>query len=189
VAEGTAGLRLRPASGADAAAVAALHADSWRRHYRGAFSDAYLDGDLDADRLAVWTARLDSPDPDAVTLLAELAGSAVGFVHVMFEDDPRWGALIDNLHVRHDLQRHGVGRRLMSAAAREVSERSPESALYLWVLQQNERAQSFYRAIGGTCADEAPCEPPGGRADRLCGAPLRLRFVWPAASDVAVSDD
>ena len=30
----------------DANAIAALHADSWRRHYRGAYSDAFLDGDV-----------------------------------------------------------------------------------------------------------------------------------------------
>jgi hypothetical protein len=27
-----------------------LHADSWRRHYRGAYADAFLDGDVLADR-------------------------------------------------------------------------------------------------------------------------------------------
>ncbi len=36
------GLRFRLASPADAKAVADLHADSWRRHYRGAYSDAFL---------------------------------------------------------------------------------------------------------------------------------------------------
>jgi hypothetical protein len=32
----------------------------------------------------------------------------VGFVHVVFDDDPRWGALIDNLHVRYAQARTGV---------------------------------------------------------------------------------
>ena len=34
------GIQYRLARGSDAPAVAALHADSWRRHYRGAYSDA-----------------------------------------------------------------------------------------------------------------------------------------------------
>jgi hypothetical protein len=38
-----AGLRFRAAGPGDGPAVAGLHADSWRRHYRGAFSDAFLD--------------------------------------------------------------------------------------------------------------------------------------------------
>lgn len=47
-------LRLRLANPSDAETIAALHADSWRRHYRGAYSDAFLDGDVISDRLAVW---------------------------------------------------------------------------------------------------------------------------------------
>ena len=69
--------RLRPAAGADAGRIAALHADSWRRHYRGAYSDAFLDGEVDADRLAVWTQRLHAPDP-WVRLEAEKCLAAIG---------------------------------------------------------------------------------------------------------------
>ena len=41
-----AGLRFRAAGPGDANAIAGLHADSWQRHYRGAFSDAFLDHDV-----------------------------------------------------------------------------------------------------------------------------------------------
>jgi len=89
-------LQLRRASPADSERVARLHADSWRRHYRGAYSDAFLDGDVEADRRAVWARRLQDPDAASATIIAEeSAESLVGFVHVVFEDDPRWGALID----------------------------------------------------------------------------------------------
>ena len=44
--------------GVDFPQVATLHAESWRRHYRGAYSDAYLDGDVVADRLEVWGERM-----------------------------------------------------------------------------------------------------------------------------------
>jgi hypothetical protein len=33
-------LQFREAGPGDAGAIAGLHADSWRRHYRGAFSDS-----------------------------------------------------------------------------------------------------------------------------------------------------
>ena len=66
--------QFRLAGPADAEAVANLHADSWRRHYRGAYSDAFLDGDVVADRLAVWTDRLREPDPRRCTILAEDGG-------------------------------------------------------------------------------------------------------------------
>ena len=66
--------------GPHAAAVATLHAESWRRHYRGAYSDAFLDGDVFADRLAVWTKRLREADPRRCTILAE-DESLVGFAN------------------------------------------------------------------------------------------------------------
>lgn len=53
--------RLRMAGPDDAERVALLHADSWRRHYRGAYSDSFLDGDVVADRLSVWSVRLAGP--------------------------------------------------------------------------------------------------------------------------------
>jgi hypothetical protein len=74
---------LRSARPPDASAVAALHADSWRRHYRGAYADSYLDGDLEIDRLAVWSQRLGQPSPWARTIVARADGELVGFVHVV----------------------------------------------------------------------------------------------------------
>ena len=99
----------RPADASDAAAIGALHADSWRRHYRGAYSDEFLDGDVDADRVAVWTERLRAADPDVHTIIAQDGDALVGFAHTVFEADPRWGALLDNLHVVYDEKRRGIG--------------------------------------------------------------------------------
>ena len=42
-------VRYRDATERDADFVAALHAESWRRHYRGAYLDSYLDGDVITD--------------------------------------------------------------------------------------------------------------------------------------------
>src|SRR6185312_8035248 len=106
-------LTFRLARPADAAAIAALHADSWRRHYRGAYSDAFLDGDVHADRLAVWTEQLRARDPRRHTVVAQDGSDLVGFAHTIFDDDPTWGALLDNLHVVHGQKRRGIGRQLM----------------------------------------------------------------------------
>src|SRR2546422_1092551 len=93
--------QFRLAGPSDAEAVAGLHADSWRRHYRGAYSDAFLDADVFADRLAVWTDRLSEGRSDQCTIVAECDGAVVGFAHTALEDDERWGALLHNLHVSH----------------------------------------------------------------------------------------
>jgi ribosomal protein S18 acetylase RimI-like enzyme len=175
-------LRFRHARPADAAAIAALHADSWRRHYRGAYADAFLDGDLVADRLAVWRARLAAPAGPTQTLLAEARAGLVGFAHTVFDDDPTWGALLDNLHIAAGHQRRGIGSQLLGASARAVLARG--TGLYLWVQEQNVAAQAFYRARGGAPVERAPIAPPGGIASRLTGAPAKLRYVWPAPEAV-----
>ena len=175
--EGSYSIRL--ARAADALHVAKLHADSWRRHYRGAYSNRYLDGDLESDRLAVWIERMNRDRGEHFTLLAEHQGRPVGFVHVLFDADPTWGALVDNLHVTHFVQRNGIGTLLLDRAARILIDRRPGSGLWLWVLQQNEAAQAFYVSRGGALRDRALASPPAGDPRNLNGAPVKIRVVWP----------
>jgi GNAT superfamily N-acetyltransferase len=175
-------LQFRLAASADAEAVAALHADSWRRHYRGAYSDVFLNGDVYGDRLVAWTARLTEPDQLSWTILAEGGEGLVGFGHTIFEADSRWGALLDNLHVVPEEKRRGIGSRLLALTAEAVLERG--TGLYLWALEQNVDARAFYEARGGRCVERAPVPPPGGIADRLTGTPFGLRYAW---SDPAVA--
>jgi GNAT superfamily N-acetyltransferase len=172
--------QLRTAGSGDAEVVARLHADSWRRHYRGAYSDAYLDGDILTDRLAVWSGRLAAP-AGTVTLLAEDGGDTLGFVHVALDADAKWGSLVDNLHVTAARQRTGVGRALLARAAAEVVARAASPALHLWVLEQNAAAQAFYTAMGAAHVETALVDAPGGDRSRLDGAPAKFRMSWPDA--------
>lgn len=175
---------LRAASAADAHAVAALHADSWRRHYRGAFADAFLDGDVVADRLAAWSDRLGSARPDQLTIVAEADGALAGFVHVVLDHDARWGSFVDNLHVTNALRRGGIGSALLTGAARAAAEHGTTGGLYLWVLEQNTAAQAFYVAHGGSPVERAHAGEPGGVPGRLNGRPAKLRMAWPHARDL-----
>jgi ribosomal protein S18 acetylase RimI-like enzyme len=170
-------MELRPATANDVGAIAALHADSWRRNYRGAYADSYLDGDVVADRALVWTERITRPGADTCTIVAERAGEFLGFAHNRFDDDPMWGALLDNLHVVHDRKGSGVGTHLMAASARAVLARPSRSGLYLWVLGQNTPAQAFYAARGGREVGRELRGPfPGG------GTAFALRIAWPDPS-------
>ncbi|HYH29624.1 MAG TPA: GNAT family N-acetyltransferase [Pseudonocardia sp.] len=178
-------VRCRPAHAHDAEQVATLHAASWRRHYRGAYAASYLDGDVFADRLAVWSGRLAEPT-GSITVLAEDDGGLAGFVHVILDEDVEWGSLIENLHVALPYHRTGIGTTLLACAARGIIECATNSATYLWVLKQNTAAQQFYRARGGACVEEAPVSPPGGVSSRLDGAPTMFRIAWPDASVLAL---
>ena len=167
-------MKTRTATERDVEAIAHLHADSWRRNYRGAYLDSYLDGDVVSDRIAVWNQRITRPVVSSHTIVAEHDGAFAGFAHTVFEDDPQWGALLDNLHVTHEMKGGGVGTVLMAESARVLLEREPPTGLYLWVLEQNEPAQAFYRARGGTEAGRELRGPfPGG------GTAFAFRIVWP----------
>jgi GNAT superfamily N-acetyltransferase len=170
------GMRLGRAD--DAPHVARLHADSWRRHYRGAYSDRYLDGDLYGDRLAVWTHRMSRDDGGSFTVLAEHQDRLIGFAHVIVDADATWGALLDNLHVTHAVQRSGIGSLLLDRVARITMERRPGSGVYLWVLEPNQAAQAFYAAKGGAFHDRAPTTPPRDDPRNLDGSPRKIRVVW-----------
>lgn len=168
---------IRRAGAGDADVIAALHADSWRRYYRGAYADAYLDGDLDTDRRTVWRSRFTDP-AGTVTILAEdteHSGAVVGFVHMVLDADERWGSLVDNLHVVTGRRHAGVGTALHAHAVDAVLAAAASPRLYLWVLEQNVAAQRFYRARGGVHVETVEV---GGPAHRLNGAPRKQRIVW-----------
>ena len=168
------GVRYRLARATDAAHIAALHADSWRRFYRGMFPDEYLDNDVEADRATVWHERFNRADPQPATLtvLAELGDDLVGFAHSIVDEDPEWGTLLDNLHIRHDAQRLGIGTRLMAETATWLRDSGNTSTLYLWVLEANTRARRFYEALGGQPAGEGISSDGGSNAPSL-------RIWWP----------
>jgi hypothetical protein len=102
-------VQFRRARAHDAGSVAALHVDSWRRNYRGVYADTFLDGEVLAERLAFGTARLGDQPANRFTIVAEEAGSLVGFASSILDEDPTWGALLDHLHIAHPHQRQGRG--------------------------------------------------------------------------------
>jgi GNAT superfamily N-acetyltransferase len=171
------GPRFRAARAEDAQAIAGLHADSWRRHYRGAYSDAFLDGEAAGYLARMWTERLTAPLPRARSVLAEYGRAVVGLAHTLLGEDPTWGALVDNLHVRYAFKRQGIGTRLLALTAQAVR-RSSSSGLHLWVLEQNSAARAFYAARGGICVERDEVPPPGGDPARLTGRPMGLRYAW-----------
>lgn len=171
-----AAVSLRPATPSDTEAIARLHAESWRVAYRGMFSDAYLDGDVFADRLATWTERLAHPAANQYVVVDEDADSLTGFACAYGDDDPAWGTLLDNIHVRPGIKRRGGGTRLLAEVARWALTTHPASGLYLWVLADNVPAQRFYERWGARNAETKRFDPPGG------GSVESFRYVW---SDLA----
>ena len=136
--------------------------------------DAFLDHEVFADRAALWEERFNEVDQQlvTVTIVAELNGEIVGFGHSIADEDPEWGTLLDNLHVRHDTMRLGIGTRLMAETAAWLEERACTSGLYLWVLENNAPAVRFYDSLEGRVAGRGVSNEGGASTPSL-------RYSWP----------
>jgi len=165
-------LEHRPATPFDAETIAHLHARSWRENYRGAFLDAFLDGDLCGERLRVWRERLDQPASNQFVQVALDRTHLVGFICAYAAHNPQWGSLIDNLHVAHAFKRSGVGSTLMKHAAAWLVSRYPDLGVYLLVLEVNVSARRFYERLGGRNSGVSTMETHGGAVVRSC------RYTW-----------
>jgi len=168
-------IEYRPANPLDADAIASLHARSWRENYRGAFSDAFLDGDLLGERLRVWRERLDHPAGNQLVQLAVDGANLVGFVCAYGAHDPEWGSFVDNLHVATASKRNRIGSSLMRQAGAWLASRYPDLGVYLLVLEVNSSARRFYERLGGRDAGVSTMETHGGAVVRSC------RYAWPRA--------
>lgn len=163
------------ATPADALALATLHTLSWRRNYRGILPDSLLDGPLDEEQLAVWRDRLSSVRPERqLILLAQDRGVLRGFVSVLLDQEPAWGARLENLHVHPEAKGQGVGKALLSRARDWVEAVTPGNRMHLWVLAGNPAAIAFYEHLGGEVTERSVWRLPSGEE-----VP-EIRFLWPA---------
>jgi len=172
----------REATYADRLAIATLHAQSWRHTYRGAYRDEFLDGPVFDDRRAVWEKRLAEPKANQFVVLAEEQGDLVGFACAYGRDDPRWGTLLDNIHVRPALHRKGIGTALFAQVVAWCREHAADCGLWLWVVGQNHRARCFYERLGALDSG-AELRPPSAGG----GEPREVhRYTWATLDRVLV---
>lgn len=174
-------ITLRLARPDDCPAIGALHAASWRSAYRGLLTDDYLETMAEAERTRLWHNRFAQPDERRMVLLAEGGVGLAGFVCVLLDAEPSWGACLDNLHVRPGLTGHGLGARLFGRAAAWVAAMEPGWPMHLWVLEANHGARRFYERYGGTAVERSERHFPGG------GAPLAIRYLWREPAGVAAT--
>jgi GNAT superfamily N-acetyltransferase len=148
-------LIFRRGTKSDARAIASLHAESWRDAYRGILPDSYLDEEIADERADLWRSRFSSLSSDRFhVVLAESPGGLVGFVCVLLDEDPKWGACLDNLHVLSPWRNRGVGRRLFGMAVQWVMSEEPTWPIHLWVFEANADARRLYDALGGEIAQQ-----------------------------------
>ena len=174
---------VRVATSEDCEAIASLHANSWRTTYRHILAHDYLDHHVAEDRQDLWAARFVKFDAQKhhIGVAAEQADTPpiAGFVCVLLDEEPEYGALLDNLHVAPDRHRQGIGRRLMASAAHWVADMRPDWSMHLWVYEKNAKTVTFYRDVGGTEVDHRVIVTPAGNRATV------LRFEWTSPAALA----
>jgi GNAT superfamily N-acetyltransferase len=141
-------LLFRIANQTDFETIVVLHANSWKRAYRGIYTDYYLDHEVENDRRQVWQERLFVNPQNQHVIIAEFDNVPCGFVSIFPNEDQQYGSLIDNLHVKFDFQNMGIGRKLLKEAARWIFTNHKSYKMYLWVLEKNIAAYQFYIRLG-----------------------------------------
>ena len=162
-----AGITIRSAAETDAAEIAAIHAASWRDVYAGILKPAFLNGDIESDRLGVWSRRLGEGAPSQLVDVArDPTGAMMGFVCAYRDADANWGSLVDNLHVLPRLRGQGIGEKLLHGMVAQLAAPESGSGLHLWVFEANVAALRFYIRLGGRVVETKTSEIPaaGGKA-------------------------
>ncbi|MFZ7087430.1 GNAT family N-acetyltransferase [Curtobacterium sp. RRHDQ10] len=133
---------IRPAILDDAAAIARVHATSWRETYGRFVEDPDASPWFDVDRrIAMWQENLEG-DTHA-TSVAVHDGAIVGFAAVESTSGPDAvrAEELTMLYLLAGSHGSGAGQALLDAALAD----RPAS---LWVAEDNPRAQAFYRRNG-----------------------------------------
>ncbi len=161
----------RLAKAKDAPAIATLHAESWRRHYRGVLSDDFLDHFVMEERKALWSKRFRNPTADQFVIVAEENELLIGFLCAYLNHDTTYGTLLDNLHVANAYKGKGVGTECMRLLAVKLKEQTLDK-MYLWVLAQNVAAKGFYESLGGVVMETIEETEVGD------GLTMKTRMYW-----------
>lgn len=135
---------VRTATVDDARPISEVHARSWQTAYVGIVPGEYLDSlshTLDR-RMEWWQDRL----AEGMTVHVAEHDGVIGFVNTGISEDGKHAELFA-IYVDPDHWGHGHGHDLFLAAERHLATIDRDLAV-LWVLEDNQRARSFYEAHG-----------------------------------------
>lgn len=121
---------------------------AWRETYAGLIPDDVLARLDPVQRAAMW--RDNMTNNRRAVFVGELEDDIVGFGACGLQRDESlpYEREIAALYVLRRAQRHGIGRGLMAAMARELIAQGHVAAS-LWVMEENATARAFYQRLGG----------------------------------------
>lgn len=140
-------MEIKRAEQKDTASISRIHARSWKAAYKGIVPQSYLD-DLKED---FWVAAFDTWLNDHVLTAAiiwdgERPAGCVAYGKARDEHMHGWGEIV-SIYCLPEYFGKGFGAPLLQYALQDMR-RAGFQSVYLWVLEENLRAQRFYSKHG-----------------------------------------
>jgi ribosomal protein S18 acetylase RimI-like enzyme len=143
----TALIEIRRANTSDAAAIADAHDEAWRTAYQGIIPGTELRWLINRRGPAWWDSAIRNGSRIA---LLQFSDKIAGYANYGRNRSRSlyYDGEIYELYLRPEYQGLGFGRRLFTAARRDLAQSALKS-LIVWALSESENAVKFYRALGG----------------------------------------
>jgi L-amino acid N-acyltransferase YncA len=140
---------IRPATLADAEAIAHVYVEAWRTAYRGIMPTAFLDSLSKEDRRDRWQAILTKNAPREFNFVAEQDGEIVGIASGGPErkGDPDFTGELYAIYLLDEHRGHGIGTALFQRSVETLVALGIKS-MKVWVLRDNPH-RAFYERLGG----------------------------------------
>jgi ribosomal protein S18 acetylase RimI-like enzyme len=140
-------IEIRRAKPADAPAVAEAHDEAWRTAYQGIIPGRELAKLINRRGPDWWDSAIRKGSRIALMQFGDRIAGYANYgrnrARSLYYDGE-----IYELYLRPEFQGLGFGRRLFTAARRDLAQSGLKS-LVVWALSDNEPAVEFYRALGG----------------------------------------
>jgi ribosomal protein S18 acetylase RimI-like enzyme len=162
-------IEIRQARLADANAVAAAHDDAWRAAYRGIIPGAELDKLVNRRGAQWWESAIRKGSRISVLVFGDQIAGYTNYGRNRARSLHYDGEIYE-VYLRPEFQGLGFGRRLFSAARRDLAQ-SGLRTMVVWALSDNDPAIEFYRALGGRLVARS--------SERFGGKTLdKVAFAW-----------
>ena len=140
-------IEIRRARPDDAPAVASTHDDAWRAAYQGIIPGRELDKMIRRRGPEWWDGAIRKGSRISVLVFGDTTAGYANYgrnrARSLYYDGE-----IYEIYLKPEFQGLGFGRRLFTAARRDLAQSGMKS-LVVWALSDNEPATEFYRALGG----------------------------------------
>ena len=143
----TLSIDVRRAEPHDSRAISEVHRLAWQHTYAGIIPHRALRQMIERRGENWWRKATRGP---ATLLVLDVAGTVAGYATLGLNRAralPQEGEIYE-LYLRPEFQGLGFGRRLFTAARRDLVQSGLKS-MVIWALSDNDPATEFYRALGG----------------------------------------